>query len=114
MTWSNLLDVRIISATPTMSVSLSGSTIGRVRRTIIAFGIFTIDVLRIGEDQMTTNGTRFKGEVPMTHLGLRLKLRKSSKTEEDDGESGPERLSAEVGAIVGGRGQRGLGAKGLF
>lgn len=68
-----------------MSVSLLDSTIERVRRTIIAFGIFTIDDLRIGEDQMTTNGTRFKGEVPMTHLGLRLKLRKSSKTEGGDG-----------------------------
>ena len=44
------MDVRIISATPTMSVSLLGSTIGRVRSTIVAFGIFTIDVLRIGED----------------------------------------------------------------
>lgn len=65
--WGNLLDVRIISATAT-SPSLLGSTVGRVRRTKIAFGILTIDVLRIGEDQMATNGTLFKGEVPMTHL----------------------------------------------
>jgi len=51
-----------------MSLSVLGSTVGRVRRTIIAFGISTIDVLRTGEDRMTTNGTLFKGEVPMTHL----------------------------------------------
>jgi hypothetical protein len=75
-TRGNLLDVRIISATQTMSPSLLGSTVGRVRRTIIAFGFFTIDVLRIGEDQMATNGTLFKGEVPMTHLVFDLSFEK--------------------------------------
>jgi hypothetical protein len=75
-TRGNLLDVRIISATQTMSPSLLGSTVGRVRRTIIAFGFFTIDVLRIGEDQMATNGTLFQGEVPMTHLVFDLSFEK--------------------------------------
>jgi hypothetical protein len=68
----NLLDVRIISATAT-SPSISGSTVGRVRRTIIALGIFAIDVLRFSEDRMTTNGTLFKGEVPVTHLVFDLR-----------------------------------------
>lgn len=63
---------------------------------------------------MTTNGTRFKGEVPMTHLGLRLKLRKSSKTEGGDGESGPERLSAEVGAYRRWTGAGGFGCEGII
>ena len=75
-TWGNLLDVRIISATPTWSLSLLGSTIGRVGRTIIAVRIFTIDVSRFGEDQMATNGTLFKGEVPMTHLVFDLSFGK--------------------------------------
>lgn len=87
-----------------MSSSPLDSTVGRVHRTIIAFRIFAIDVLRIGEDRMATNGTLFKGEVPMTHLVFDLKLRKKGR---GDGKTGPEGLSAEVGAIVGGRGQRG-------
>jgi len=97
------LSVRIISATLTKGTSQLGSTVERMGRTIIALAVPTIDVLRFGEDQMTTNGTLFKGEVPMTHLVLRLKLRKKGR---DDGERGT--LSAEVGAIVGGRG-RGVG-----
>ena len=68
MRWGNLLDVRIISATPTMSPSLLGSTVARVGRSNIAFGFLTIDVSRFGEDQMAANGTLFKGEVPVTHL----------------------------------------------
>ena len=65
--WGGSLDARIISATPTLSATLLGSTVGRVRRTIKAFGSFTVDVLRIGEDQMAANGTLFKREVPVTH-----------------------------------------------
>jgi hypothetical protein len=59
-----------------MSLSLFGSTVARVRRTNIAFGIFTIDILRFGEDQMATTGTLFKGEVPMTHLVFDLSFEK--------------------------------------
>jgi hypothetical protein len=80
-------NLRIISATQTTSPFFLGSTVGRVCRTIIAFGIFTIDVLRIGEDQMATNGTLFKGEVPMTHLLFDLSFEKS---EEATRKTGPE------------------------
>lgn len=59
-----------------MSPSLLGSTIARVRRTNIAFGILAIDVLRFGEDQMAANGTLFKAEVPMTHLVFDLSFGK--------------------------------------
>ena len=76
MRWGSLLDVRIISATPTMSTSHLGSTVGRVRRTNIAFGILTIDILRFGEDQMAANRTLVKGEVPMTHLVFDLSFEK--------------------------------------
>lgn len=90
------MDVRIISAAPTISPSLLGSTVGRVRSTIIAFGIFTIDILRFGEDQMTTNGTLFKGEVPMTHLVFDLSF--------DKREGATEKL--DLRALGGGRGYR--------
>lgn len=43
-------DVRIISATETTNTSRSGSTVGRMRRTIIAFGILTIDLSLLGQD----------------------------------------------------------------
>jgi hypothetical protein len=64
------MSVRIISATLTTSMSRSGigGTVGRMQRTIIALGVSAIDVFRTGEDQMITNGTLFKGEVPVTHL----------------------------------------------
>jgi hypothetical protein len=73
-----------------------GSTVGRVRGTIIAFGIFTIDVLRFGEDQMATNGTLFKGEVPMTHLVFDLSF---EKREEATGK-------LDLRVVGGGRGYR--------
>ena len=79
-----------------MSPSILGSTVGRVLRTIIAFGIFTIDVLRIGEDQMATNGTLFKGEVPMTHLVFGLSF---EKREEATG-------NVDLSTVGGGRGYR--------
>jgi hypothetical protein len=78
-------------------------------RTIIAFGILAIDIVLPGEDQMTASGTLFKAEVPMTHLdlgGLSSELRKKGR---GDGEMRTWASSAEVGAVVGGRGQRGFG-----
>jgi hypothetical protein len=84
------LSVRIIAATRT------SGTVGRVRRTKIAFGISTIDVLRFDEDLMSTNGTNFKGEVPMTHRVvrvLRLKLRKKGR-------------AGDLSTVGGGRGYR--------
>jgi hypothetical protein len=74
-----------------------------MRRTIIAFLISTIDVFRFDEDQMTTNGTVFKGEVPVTHLVFVFVFGFGKREER-----GTWALSAEVGAIVGGRG-RGVG-----
>ena len=97
--WGKLLDVRIISATPTTSASLLGSTVERVGNTIIAFGISTIDILRFGEDQMTTNGTLFKGEVPMTHLLFDLSFDKR-----EEGATGKGKL--DLRALGGGRGCR--------
>jgi len=49
-------------------MSRSGSAVGRMCRTIITFEILTIDVLRLGEDQVTADGTLFKGEMSVTHL----------------------------------------------
>ncbi len=95
------MDVRIISATLT-ATSRSLRTVERVRRTIIAFGIFTVDDFRIDEDQMTTNGTLFKGEVPMTHLVSDL----SFENREGTGEYGPEhcRRRYALSSVDGGRG----------
>lgn len=52
---------------------------------------------------MTTNGTVFKGEVPVTHLVFVFVFGFGKREER-----GTWALSAEVGAIVGGRG-RGVG-----
>jgi len=49
-------------------MSRSGSAVGRMCRAIITFGILAIDVLRLGEDQVTADGTLFKGEMSVTHL----------------------------------------------
>lgn len=59
------MSVRIISATSAVSTF---ATVGRMRRTNIANGFRAIDVTRFDEDPMATNGTGFKGEVPVTHL----------------------------------------------
>ena len=75
-----------------------------MRQTNIALAILTIDVLRIDEDQMATNGTPFKGEVPMTHLVFDLNFGKR------EGETG----TVDLGAVGGGRGyRRWTGAEGF-
>ena len=51
-----------------MTTTISGGAVGRMRGTIKTCGIFAIDVVLFGEDQMTTDGTLIKAEVPMTHL----------------------------------------------
>jgi hypothetical protein len=100
-------NVRIISATPTGRTSRSGGTVERMRRTIITFGISTIDLFLFGEDQVTAGGTLFKGEMSMTHRQkLCLKLRETGKRGTGDGgECGTRASSAEVRPVVGGRGQ---------
>jgi len=86
-------NVRIISATPTGRTSRSGGTVERMRRTIIAFGISTIDLCLFGEDQVTAGGTLFKGEMSMTHRqNFVLSFGETGKGERATaGNAGPER-----------------------
>lgn len=87
------LSVRIISATSARSTF---TAVERMRRTNIANGFHAIDVSRFDEDPMSTNGTGFKGEVPVTHLVFVLSFGKREEATE----------KVDLRTVGGGRGYR--------